>query len=117
MKVRKKKSRRCDTKTMTKEATLLKFLRESRQISIRKAARLVGTSSSTVNHTENGRRDLSSAIIKQYVEAYGYTFEQFEEMLKGNLEIPEHLRSECIEIIKRLDESKLKTVKSILSTF
>jgi transcriptional regulator with XRE-family HTH domain len=117
MKMRKKKSRRCDIKSLTKEATLLKYLRESRQISMRMAGRLVGTSSATINHTENGRRDLTPSIIIKFVEAYGYTYEQFEQMLNGNLEIPEHLRSECLDILQRLDESKLKTVKAFLMTF
>tara|TARA_B100001971_G_scaffold90539_1_gene83491 strand:+ start:267 stop:458 length:192 start_codon:yes stop_codon:yes gene_type:complete len=41
----------------------------------------------------------------------------FQGMLDGKFQIPEHLRSECIEIIKRIDEQKLKTVKVFLMTF
>ncbi len=117
MTTKKKKTRRCDKKSVTEESILLKHLRESRHLSIRRAAKLIGTSSSTVNHTENGRRDLTTGIIMQFVEAYGYSLEDFQEMLKGNLIVPEHLQSECIEIIKRLDNSKLRTVKSFLETF
>jgi hypothetical protein len=41
MKIIKKKKRRSDTKVMTKEGRLLKFLRESRALSMRQAARLI----------------------------------------------------------------------------
>lgn len=117
MTLKRQKTRRCDKKTETPEGNLLKYLRESRNLSMRQAARLIGTSSSTVNHTENGRRDITTGVILKFVEAYGYTFEQFQEMLKGTIILPQHIRSECIEIINRLDEKKLKSVKSFLVTF
>ena len=117
MTTKRKKTRRCDKKTETPEGNLLKYLRESRNLSMRKAAALIGTSSATVNHTENGRRDIATGVILKFIEAYGYTFEQFQDMLKGNIVLPQHVRSECIEIINRLDEQKLKTVKAFLNTF
>jgi hypothetical protein len=41
MKKIKKKKRRSDTKIMTREATVLKIMRESRKLSMRRAAVLV----------------------------------------------------------------------------
>lgn len=101
---------------MTKEASLLKFMRESRQLSMRQVAPILGLSEATVNHSENGRRDLDKALIKRFLKVYGYSWTDFEQMLKGEIEVPEHLRSECIDIINRLDISKLKTVKAFLNT-
>jgi len=117
MKLRKIKTRRSDTKVMSKEAQLLKYLRESRSLSMRKAASIMGVSEATVNHSENGRKDLTDELIKRFLKIYGYSKEEFKRMLKGEVEVPEHLRSECIEIIRRLEVSKLKTIKSILMTF
>ena len=115
--VKKVKNRRSDTKIVTEEGRLLAFLRESRNLSMRKAASLIGVSSSIVNHAENGRMDLTPTVIMKFLKAYGYEFEEFQEMLEGKVQVPEHLRSECIEIIKRIEESKLKTVKAFLMTF
>ena len=115
--IKKVKNRRSDTKVVTEEGRLLAFLRESRNLSMRKAASLIGVSSSIVNHAENGRMDLTPTVIMKFLKAYGYEFEEFQEMLEGKVQVPEHLRSECIEIIKRIEESKLKTVKAFLMTF
>ena len=115
--IKKVKNRRSDTKIVTEEGRLLAFLRESRNLSMRKAATLIGVSSSIVNHAENGRMDLTPTVIMKFLKAYGYEFEEFQEMLEGKVQVPEHLRSECIEIIKRIEESKLKTVKAFLMTF
>jgi transcriptional regulator with XRE-family HTH domain len=115
--VKRVKNRRSDTKIVTEEGRLLAFLRESRNLSMRKAASLIGVSSSIVNHAENGRMDLTPTVIMKFLKAYGYEFEEFQEMLEGKVQVPEHLRSECIEIIKRIEESKLKTVKAFLMTF
>lgn len=117
MKPKKKKYRRSDTKVETQEGRLLSYLRESRGLSMRMASKLVGYSSSTVNHAENGRMDLTHDLILRFLKAYGYSYEQFKGMLEGDFKIPEHNRSECISIIKRLDEKKLKTVKAFLMTF
>jgi len=117
MKPKKRKFRRSDTKIETPQARLLAYLRESRSLSMRKAADLVGISSTQVNHAENGRMDLSHGLILKFLNSYGYNYEQFEGMLKGDFKIPEHNRSECISIIKRLDDQKLKTVKAFLMTF
>ncbi len=113
----KKKKRRSDRKIMTKEGQTLKYLRESRHLSMRKASRIVGVSEAQVNHAENGRMDLDPTLILKFVEAYGYSYDKFQSMLDGKLEVPEHNLSECIEILKRLAPEKLRTVKIILQSF
>lgn len=111
------KKRRCNHKMMTKEANILKFMRESRKLSMRKAGALLGVSDSTISHIENGRADLRPEITLRLLKMYDYTFEQFISMGNGEMELPHSLRRECLEIIKRLDEEKLKTVKVILHSF
>ena len=116
IKVKKKKKRRSDEKIMTKEASLLKYMRESRHLSMRRVAPILGVSEATVNHSENGRRDIDEKLIKRFLKVYGYSLEEFKQMLKGEVEVPDHLRSECIDIINRLAENKLKMVKAFLVT-
>lgn len=114
---RKTKKRRCNHKVVTKEATVLKIMRESRNLSMRKAGALIGVSDSTISHLEHGRADLYPKIIVKLLEIYGYSYEQFISMSNGKVDLPQSLRSECLEIIKRLDEEKLRTVKTILQSF
>lgn len=111
------KKRRCNHKLMTKEASILKLMRESRNLSMRRAGNLLGVSDSTISHLENGRADLKPELVMRLLNFYGYSFEQFVSMSSGKLELPQSLRRDCIEIIKRLDNEKLKTVRTILLSF
>lgn len=117
VKTRKKKTRRSDIKVMSKEASVLKYLREARKLSIRSAAKVIGVSDTKINHAENGRCDLNPGLILKLLNGYGYTYEEFIELVKGNKKMPENTFNECIEILKRLDKEKLKTVKAILESF
>lgn len=112
-----KKRRRSDTKKMTKEALILKCMRESRKLSMRRAAKVVGISEAKINHAENGRRDLTPDFILKAVTAYGYCYKDFLDFLSNKKEAPEHTLSDCIGILKRLTPEKLKTVKTILESF
>ena len=114
---RKVKKRRCDFKVETKEGRLLKYLRESRNLSVRKAGKLLGVSESSVCHAENGRKDLTPKLIEQFLIAYGYERSEFDELLNGVRVMPDNLRRECLEIVKRIEASKLKSVKVFLDTF
>ncbi|SRR3989339_21850 len=111
------KKRRTATKKMTKEALVLRYLRESRCLSMRKAAKVTGVSDAQINHAENGRKDLRPDFILKLVVAYGYTYQDFLDFLNNKKEAPEHLLSECISILKRLKSDKLKSVKTILESF
>lgn len=84
---------------------------------MRKASNVIGVSEATVNHCENGRKDLTPTLILNFLKAYGYSLEEFQNAVSGKLEIPENTLSECIEILKRLDPSKIKTIKTILQSF
>ncbi len=117
MKLKKKKNRRSDFKVMTKEAKTLKFLRETRGLSMRKAGLILGTSDAFVNHSEHGRIDLTPTIIMKFLNAYGFEYEYFRKLVEGTIEIPENQLEECISILKRMAPEKLKTVKTILQSF
>lgn len=117
MTVKRKWKRRSDTKKMTKEALILKYMRESKKLSMRRAAKTVGISDAQINHAENGRKDLHPDFILKVVQAYGYSYKDFLDFQSEKREAPEHLLSECIELMKRLKPEKLKTVKVILGSF
>ncbi len=80
---------------------------------MRRAGDLLGVSDSTISHLENGRADLQPEIVMRLLFNYGYSFEQFISMSSGKIELPQSLRRECLEIIKRLDEEKLKGYQSL----
>ncbi len=113
---KKKKKRRTAVRIMTKEARVLKFMRESAGFSMRQAAEKLGTSCARVSHSENGRRDLDTEFIFQCVNVYGFSYGEFCDYLSGKKEVPQHILSECIGILKRLAPEKLRTAKAILET-
>lgn len=117
MTIKKKKTRRSDVKVMTKEARILKFLRESRRLSMRKAASVLGVSEAFINHSEHGRIDLTPTIIIKFLNAYGFEHRYFKDLVEGKIEIPENQLEDCIGILKRMAPEKLKTIKAILQSF
>ena len=117
MEIKKKKNRRSDHKIITKEGKVLKYLRESRKLSMRRAGLLIGTSDAFINHSENGRLDLTPTNIMKLLNAYGYQWEYFQKLVKGEIDLPENDFDECVQILKRLTPEKLKIVKNILSSF
>lgn len=117
MKIKKKKNRRSDIKVMTNEAKILKFLRESRRLSMRKAGAILGTSEAFINHSEHGRIDLTPAIILRFLNAYGFEYVYFKDLVEGRIELPENQLEDCISLLRRMAPEKLKTVKAILQSF
>ena len=108
--------RRSDVKRITKEALVLKYMRESRKLSMRKAATKLKTSEPQINHAENGRKDLTPEFILQMCSGYGYSYIDFLDFVRNKREVPEALLSECIATLKRLKFEKLKTIKTILDS-
>lgn len=117
MQMKKKKNRRSDFKILTKEGRVLKFFRESRKLSMRRAGSVAGVSEGVINHSENGRMELTPKLILRLLNSYGYEWDYFQKLVKGEIEIPENDLIECIEILKRMKPEKLKVVKNILSSF
>ncbi len=113
----KRKKRSTAIKRVTKEALVLRYLRESRKLSMRRAAKVVGISEAQINHGENGRRDLTPDFVMKLCQGYGYSYQEFLDFVTDKKESPEHHLSECVEILKRLAPDKLRTVKTILQSF
>ncbi len=84
---------------------------------MRDVSKIIGMSPAVINHAENGRMDLGAEFVFKLLSIYGITFADFSEMCKGKLDIPEHMRSECINIIKRVSYEKLRSIKTILESF
>jgi len=61
---------------ITLEARILRFMRTSRGMSMRKAGDLCGISDSAINHYEQGRMELSPQRIKQLVTTYSYSMKE-----------------------------------------
>ena len=63
MKVKRKKKRRSDHKVMTKEASLLKFLRESRNLSMRNAGAIIGGKDDTATAKKRIMRESGIIVV------------------------------------------------------
>lgn len=95
----------------------LKYLRESRKISMRKAGKLIGVSAAQIDHAENGRKNLDPEFILKVITAYEYGYKDFLDFVADKKELPENLLGECIGILRRLKPEKLRTVKAVLESF
>lgn len=100
-----------------KEAVVLKYLRESRKLSVRNAAKVIGVSDTKINHAENGRCDLNPTLTLKLLDGYGYSYEEFMELVKGKKKVPSNDCAECIEILRSLNKEKLRIVRAILESF
>ena len=104
-------------KIITKEVKVLKFMRESRGLSMRRAALFIGVSSSCINLIENGRMDLPKCLISRILKAYKYTEEDFQMYINDQIDMPINKLSECIHIIKKLNEKQLNAILVILQSY
>ncbi len=109
--------RRSGQKIITTHSKILRCMRISKGLSMRKAAAVINLSDATVNHVENGRMDVNDQLIARFVKAYGYTKNEYNDYLKGKIQIPTDFRNECISILKNIDKDKLKAIHGLLSNF
>ncbi len=111
-----KELRRSYQKIVTKEVVALIVLRRRLGFSQYKAAKLCGYAKSQIGHIENGRVDLTPARIKHILTSYGYTMKEFEAQLKSDIDRLK-LEHECTQIIKQMDDQKIKAVHPFLKNF
>lgn len=112
-----KKKRRSDKIVLTKEARVLKFMRLSRNLSMRKAASIVGTSCAMIAHLDCGRADITDKWIFKLISAYGYTYEEFKEYVQNKKRLPDDTFNDCIVLLRKLPIEKLRAVYGILQSF
>ena len=111
-----KKSRRFFAKIITKEVQVLQTLRRLKDLSQNKASLLCGYHQRAMSNIEGGRVKLSPKRIAHIVKSYGFTMDDFEYHMKSDSLITD-IQDECISIIRKMDERKLRTVHQLLSTF
>ena len=104
---------RSQQRRITKEAMVLRYMRQSRNLSLNQAGQLVGISGSAISHIEQGRMDVSRARIQTLLQAYRFTKEEYLEFFDGR-PVPVSLRDECIGLLKQLHELKLQAVHTVL---
>ena len=110
------KVRRSYKKVITKEVKSLIVLRKLKGLSQDKASSLCGYPRSSIGHIENGRVELCEKRIKHIVESYSYKMSDFHYHMKSEQFVTD-IQDECIFIIKKLSEEKLKAVYPLLKTF
>jgi len=110
------RKRRFCKKMITKECKILRELRLSANISQYKAGKLCGYNLSTIGHIENGRIQLAKNKIEHIVKVYGFNMQKFENLMMSSDLRHENI-SKCLNIIKKIDDSKLKAVLTLLLNF
>jgi transcriptional regulator with XRE-family HTH domain len=110
--------KRSQQKRIGIEAKVLRFMRQSRGISQKQAAIKCSVSEQAVGHYENGRMDVSPLRLARFLEVYGYAFSEYEEFVIKGKTIPVlSIKQECIHLLEKVDEAKLRTVLSVLQGF
>lgn len=111
------KRKRSQEKKITVQCKIIRFMRISRGISQREAARQCNISEPAIGHYENGRMDISPIRLEHFLSIYGYTRQEFDEYLGGKPIPIISVRDECIGLLDRIDETKLRAVHAVLVSF
>lgn len=110
--------RRNQIKKPSKEALLLKKIRQDKGISIRKAAKLIGKSDSWLAHFETGRFDPKLHDYEQVASIFNLNFKQLKSKVAVATEDDlVNIREECRLILNRMPQEKLKAVYQMLKVF
>lgn len=96
---------------------MLRHVRVSRGISQRVASKRCGLSAATVGHYENGRMEISDFRLNEFLKIYGCDRKDFDDYMNGK-EVPIiSVKEDCINLLGRIDEAKLRTVHAVLVGF
>ncbi len=110
----KKRKRRSDSKVITKEAQVLRFMRKSKNLSMRSAALLIDKSDTLISHTEHGRVDLHNKLIERLVTAYGYTMEDFNLFMVSDETLFVDYKEDLINFIHKMDDAQIMKAFNLL---
>ncbi len=111
-----RRDRRFLKKIITKEARVLRVLRNLKKLSQYKASSICGYHKAAIGHIETGRVGLPKVRIAHIVQSYGFTIEDFESYMRAEILVTE-VQDECISIIRGLSEKNLKAVHPLLLNF
>jgi|TARA_Y100000748_G_scaffold156467_1_gene130873 transcriptional regulator with XRE-family HTH domain len=110
----KKRKRRSDSKVITKEAQVLRFMRKSKNLSMRSAALIINKSDTLISHTEHGRIDLHNKLIERLVTAYGYTMEDFNLFMVSDETLFVDYKEDLINFIHKMDDAQIMKAFNLL---
>jgi transcriptional regulator with XRE-family HTH domain len=111
------KLKRSQQKRITPIARTLRYMRMSRGISMRSAAAPIGVSNSAIAQYEQGRMGVSRERALQLIAIYGYEERDLDEFLAGKPLPILSVKDECIQLLDRIDETKLRAVHAVLQSF
>lgn len=109
--------KRSQEKKITVQCKVARFMRVSRGISQREAAKKCNISEPAIGHYENGRMDISATRLEQFLKTYGYSKQEFDEYVNGKPIPVISVRDECVSLLGRIDEVKLRAVHAVLTSF
>lgn len=109
--------KRSQQKRVTLDAKIVRYMRVSRGISQREASRKCSLSEAAIGHYEHGRMEVSAIRLAQFLKAYGYTMEEFEEYKSGKPIPVVSVKDECVNLLNRIDDQKLRAVYGVLTSF
>ena len=92
-------------------------MRLSRGISQRETGRRCDISEAAVGHYENGRMDVSSERLRQFLTLYGYALAEFDDYVNGKPLPVISVKDECLRLLNALDEQKLRAIHAVLVSF
>lgn len=110
------KLRRSYKKIITDDIRILISMRKQKNLTQYDAGKTCGYTRTTIGHIENGRIELPPSRIKHIVLSYGFTMKDFEEHKASEVLITD-LQDNCIELIRKIDTTKLTAVYSVLKSF
>jgi transcriptional regulator with XRE-family HTH domain len=109
--------KRSQQKRMTLKSKIIRYMRVSKGISQARAALAAGCSDQAIGHYETGRMDISEERLSKLIKFYGYSQNGFEMFLKGTPLPVLNLKGECILLLDHIDDTKLKAVYAVLTSF
>jgi transcriptional regulator with XRE-family HTH domain len=86
-------------------------------VSQEKAAKALQLSKASIGHFEHGRVDLTSDRIKTFLALYDDSEAEFQEFIEGKPIPVLDLKYECLMLLEKIDETKLRTVHAVLLGF
>lgn len=109
-------SKRSQVKRITLASRTLEFLREQADLSLRQAALASRLGDSVIDHLEHGRIDVREHHLEKLLPAYGVLRLSFDMFAKGQVQLPENIRLECLELVKVMSHEQLRTALPVLSS-
>ncbi len=109
--------KRSQEKRITLLTKVIRFMRISRGISQKEAAKRCGLSEQAIGHYEHGRMAISPVRLTAFLDAYGFTLRELDEYLAGKPIPVVSVKDECVLLLDRIDETKLRAVHALLASF